>query len=388
MSFFLLFAQTTIYGDMSLSVVTLNSFASIPEPIRYNGLTVRATHFGQAFYHSIGKDVDIICLQELSYKKPEILDNFTEHKYHTPILTSSLFGAKACLQESGLAILSRYPIQKIYGMIFNGPTYQAEWVCAKGALLVKIGIPGFDYVYVMNIHLNAWTDKRAEHARDYQIKQIVKWLIKLDIDFSHPLIITGDWNIDAYEHSAILNKLMNQLHATLFMPPTTQFSFDPQNNPLPGLDAPDEYSTLSRKGGCVDEYLTRGTCTCCPRQLVDLICMSKNHLLPVTTSLSVIPVKYPSAFPIKVRMGITRHIKHVSDHSAVVLRCTFENNKDIKFKIPTQGGEHATEIEYDVPYYDFEWIGLQLILSLLFGLLLFFLIRWYHLYRTKLNRRS
>jgi endonuclease/exonuclease/phosphatase family metal-dependent hydrolase len=360
-----------------LSVVTINSYASIPEPIRYNGLEARAAHFGQAFYESLGKNIDIICFQELVWNEAEILQNFTEHKYHTPIMKSGWFGSKKRFQESGLITISRYPIQKMFAMVFDGPTYHIERLCAKGALLVKVFIPCLGYVNVINTHLNAWSGERANRARDHQIGQIGAWLATLEIDHNEPLVFTGDWNIDFYEHSDIVNKLMYKLNAKILLPETTQFSFDPQHNPLVGLDAPDEYATISKSRGCVDEYLTRGTCPCCPRQLVDLFAISTKHLLPDKYEVNVIPVLYPTSFQIKVGMGIDRFVKHVSDHNAVLLTATFHSCKEHRIEIsPNFGGEHCKEISYDVPDIEWEWLSLEIILSIFFGLLLFFFILW------------
>ncbi len=354
------------------SIVTINSFASVPEPIRYNGLDARSKHFGKAFYQSVGKDIDIICFQELVWNKADILVNFTEHKYHTPTMGSSIFGSKIRFQESGLVTISRYPIQKIYAMIFDGPTYHLERLCAKGALLVKIGIPGLGYVNVINTHLNAWSGERADRARDHQIGQIVEWLKTLEIDFNEPLLFTGDWNIDFYEHSDIVASIMHKLNASILLSKVTQFSFDPKHNPLVGLDAPDEYATISRMGGCVDEYLTRGTCACCPRQLVDLIAISNNHLLYKNFDIQTIFVKYPTPFKIKVRMGVDRFIDQVSDHSAVLLRISF----DVDGIVPIFGGEHCKEIIYDTPFIEWDWLFLEIILALVIGLILFFFVLW------------
>jgi hypothetical protein len=286
-------------------------------------------------------------------------------------MKSSLFGSKIRFQESGLVTISRYPIQKIYAMIFDGPTYHLERLCAKGALLVKIGIPGIGYVNVINTHLNAWSGERADRARDHQIGQIVDWLKKLEIDFNEPLFFTGDWNIDVYEHSDIVSNIMHKLSASVLLPKTTQFSFDPKHNPLVGLDAPDEYATISQSGGCVDEYLERGTCPCCPRQLVDLIAYSNIHLCPEKYEINVIPVCYPTPFQIKVRMGVDRFINQVSDHSAVLLRCVFPNSNSPHF-----GGEHCTEIIYDIPFIEWNWLLFEIILTFIIGLLLFFFLLW------------
>src|SRR6476646_9094214 len=105
-----------------ISIVTLNAFNSIPEPFRYNGLYSRAQHFADAFYHSVGEQVDIICLQEFMWKRSQILKGFIHHPYATPIMRSSIFTSNVRLIQSGLCIVSKYPILKAYATIFDGPS--------------------------------------------------------------------------------------------------------------------------------------------------------------------------------------------------------------------------------------------------------------------------
>ncbi len=337
-----------LFYKQKLKICTMNAFASIPEPI-----------------------------QELAWDDKTILKGFTEHKFRTPIMRSSFFGSRIRLQHSGLCTLSKYPIQKIFATVFNGPAYHVERLCAKGAMLIQCNIPGLGYVNIVNTHLNAWSGERADRARDFQINQIIKWLDSLDLDPNQPLIFTGDWNIDAYEHALVVKKIMDKLRSSIILPKTTQFSFDPKNNPLVGLDAPDEYATVSKKGGCVQEYLSYGTCTCCPRQLVDLIAISDEHLRPQEHELNVIEVKYHTEFAIKVKMGVQRMVQHVSDHNAVVLDSSFYLDVATKNKhLANIGGEHTTFITYDVPYIELPWFSAQLLLTALIAFFIYILLMY------------
>jgi endonuclease/exonuclease/phosphatase family metal-dependent hydrolase len=363
-----------------LSIVTLNAFCSIPEPIRYNGMNARSKHFAEAFYSSVGEEIDIICFQELTWRRKEILENFTKHKYATPVMRASLFSDNVRLAESGLCVLSKYPLESIHATVFNGPNYHVERLCAKGALLVRIFIPNLGYVNVVNTHLNAWTGLKADKAREHQINQIANWILTLDIDPEEPLFFVGDFNVDAYEHSNTMDEIMVKLNATLHYPKTTSFSFDPASNPLVGLDAPLEYATLSRKGGCVNEYLTHGTCACCPRQLVDVISISKRNRQPEELKVEVVPVVHPTKFKIKVKMGVERSIQHVSDHSAVVMRLHF----GIQNVIDPAGGQHCLKIGYDKPRFDWRWFLLQVTLTVFYTFLLLVIVYYCGVKRLKL----
>lgn len=384
-----------------LSIVTLNSFNSVPEPIRYTGLAARSKHFAQAFYSSLGENIDVICFQELTWKRNDILENFTKHKYYTPVMKSSLFGGNVRFTESGLCVLSKYPIDSIHATIFDGPTYHVERLCAKGALLVRLFIPFIGYVNIVNTHLNAWTGPKADRARIHQINQIVEWIATIDINTNEPLFFAGDFNVDIYEHCNVMMELMQKLDARLPLPFSTSFSFDPATNPLVGLDAPLEYATLSRKGGCADEYLTLGTCACCPRQLVDLIAISNHHLQPTDVKVEVVPVIYPEKFNIKVKMGVERSVQHVSDHSAVVMKVKFKINNDSQTEdvqkmdkvekvekidkvekvekvedvaITPITRKHCDFILYDKPRFDWKWFLAQILLTIFYVLMILLLL--------------
>ncbi len=351
-----------------LSIVTINTMCTIPEPIRFNGMGPRATRFADAFYGTLGEDIDIVCMQELTWHRNDIIKKFVKHKYVTPVMKSSLFGSNVRITDSGLCVLSKYPIQNIYAMIFDGPSYHVERLCAKGALLVRCFIPNLGYVNIVNTHLNAWTGLKADRAREHQVNQIHNWIHSLEIDSTEPLFFAGDYNIDAYEHSDTMFAIMNTLEAYFPYPNQTSFSFDPATNPLVGSDDPSEYATISKKGGCLDEYLTLGSCSCCPKQLVDGIAISKINFQPTEWKTEVVAIKTSAKFKIKIKLGVDRLINNVSDHNAVVLRLHFPNRiiPSIDFSIE---GKHCTKISYDQPRFDHKWFLIQVLLTILYFLI-------------------
>jgi len=335
-------------------------------------LHVRAQKFSEAFYQSVGEDVDIICMQELIFGRREILKSLTQHVYTTPVMRASLWSGNIKLLQSGLCIASKYPISKIHASLFDGPTYHVERICAKGILYAQIQVPNVGNVHIVNIHLNAWSGAKATEARQHQIQQAAKFIHTLDIPENEPLFWAGDWNIDMYEHSDEMDDLMTVLGAEMLRPDTTQFSFDPLTNPLVGLDDPSEYRTMSKQGGCEKTFLMEGICDCCPRQLVDGFGVSKHHLKPISVNIKIHSVETFVPFEMDIHLGVRRLVKNVTDHNAVKLRVTFPPKLAEEH---CSGSLHCHKIEYDESRYDWTWIIAHLVLTGCFFVLLLLFFR-------------
>jgi hypothetical protein len=84
--------------------------------------------------------------------------------------------------------------------------------------------------------------------------------------------------------------------------------------------------------------------------LIDLICYSKAHLIPLEAKTEVMEVKSKQPFMIRVNWGLEKEIEHVTDHNAVVLRAQFPLRAD------EYHGVHTKQIIYYEPR--FEWTSL------------------------------
>jgi len=352
---------------MEFRIVTLNCFAAVPEPLRFTGVQARASRFGEAVYTSLGSTFDVMCLQELITCRNTILEGLKHHPYHTPVMSGSLFSSNMKFLQSGLCIVSKYPIQCIKALVFDGPTYHMERFISKGVLYARIFIPRIGDVHVFNTHLNAWSGTRADDARSHQIDQMTNWIRDLSLPANEMVIVSGDFNIDMYEHNDTMQRFMHQLGAKLHLPRETTFSFDPAKNTLVGLDDPQEYKTKSQNHGCYEEFLLTRTCTCCPRQLVDGIASLQNISQVHATDVQVVRVKTNVPFEIDAGLGVKRDVVDVTDHGAV----------HVTFSVPVSDHEcsqaHTRHIEYHNGQASWAWILVNVILTSCFFLLMFLL---------------
>jgi endonuclease/exonuclease/phosphatase family metal-dependent hydrolase len=364
--------QTTCLYKTRFRAASINVFSAIPAPLRFTSLHTRSKHFGEAFYNTVGPDVDVICMQELIFGRSTILGGLVHHPYTTPIVRSSLLSNNIKFVQSGLCIASKWPIVCAKALLFEGPTYHVERLCAKGALYACIRTPTAGDVHVINVHLNAWSCETAERARLDQVRQIVQWLPRLGIQHAtdEAFFLGGDVNTCFYEHGLQVAHIAQVLGATICWPEKTSFSFDSRTNALVGLDDPKEYRCKNQEWGCYDELLLEGSSASCPRQLVDGFFWFHLHRPPDVLTTQVVPLLTRNSYEIEIAWGVKRSVQNVTDHAAVVIEAKW------KEAVPPSHSPvvHPLRIEYDQPRVNGCWLLLQIVVSCLF--LALFVLAW------------
>jgi len=349
---------------MKCHIVTANACLSVCPPLRYNGANPRADRFADSIYMSTTKELDVICLQELIVHRNKVLRHFTKHPHHTTIARGSLFNGNIRFVHSGLAIVSKWPIVMQDHFVFQGLSYHAEMFMSKAILYAKIHFQNKYYINVFVTHVQAWCNETAKQIRLQQFVQMHRFINALHLNPNEPVVLCGDFNIDFYEHSRTLEEMMQTIDFTMHMPSIPQFSFDPTLNLLVGTDDANEYATRSQQHGCYEEYLNTGICSCCPKQLIDGIATSNQHLQPLSSMTSVLTNVAPQPFQIFINVSTQRMTQNVSDHFAVLTELEFS-------LIETSNTTQKTNLQ---PVLDWHWICLQLFLTALLCLL-FYLIR-------------
>ncbi|RZA09047.1 MAG: hypothetical protein EOP11_02945 [Proteobacteria bacterium] len=158
-----------------------------------------APGFDEDRYGDIGK---ILADRNLSGSGPDIValqESFTSRTAELRALANFSFVAKgpgaATMMgvDSGLYILSRYPIIKEESRVF-GPELCASWDCYsnKGVQLARIKLPGLPMpVDVYNTHMQA--SRQSDAIRRGQVKIILEF-IKATHAPGAPIIFAGDFN--------------------------------------------------------------------------------------------------------------------------------------------------------------------------------------------------
>lgn len=314
---------------MKCSIVSFNCCLSIGPPLRFNGAYARSQRLVDAMYSSISPfDLDIVCLQEFIYERDTVLKQFIHHPYHTTKLETSLFGNNVRLLESGLTIVSKYPILEQDAFVFQGKAYHMEAFMAKAVQYAKIVMHENQIVHIFNTHLQAWTNQKASTIRQQQMHHVSEFIAhKLaaagcfspddeSMKFQQPVILVGDFNADAYEHAQMMTELFASTAGMyLVMPENPQFSFDPSTNPLVGTDDFMEYITRFAK----NNNNNNSASILPPKQLVDGIALrlQQKHLLLLPPTMNVIPIQTRAPFVVNLNMSTKLPLRVISDHSAV-----------------------------------------------------------------------
>ena len=148
--------------------------------------------------HVDAADVDVVCLQELFVLQAgpvahvEHFIRFAERMHALGLVhaVDPLSGMRPILQNSGLALFSRYPIERWTHSAF---TATSEPVSSKGVMTASLRV-GSNVWHVVNTHL----DSRNEDSRQQQTREVAAIASGLalteKIDERH-LIVLGDFNI-------------------------------------------------------------------------------------------------------------------------------------------------------------------------------------------------
>lgn len=148
---------------------------------------------------------DLVCMQEVFDE--DVRGHFVRNlRGEYPFILSKFDGGWLAVEDSGLFIASRYPIEEAIFERFDGkgPFYAADFWAAKGVSGARLDLselePGL-VLYVFNTHLHAAPGhpKRYQEVRQDQIRQvrdlIAKTLGRLNDAADAVCLLLGDMNV-------------------------------------------------------------------------------------------------------------------------------------------------------------------------------------------------
>ncbi len=365
-----------------VKIATFNTCLAVCPPLRFNGAFTRANHIVESIYAlPDGRDIDVICMQELVVSREKILADFSSHPYHTGKINSGIFSDNIRFLHSGLCIVSKWPIVEESFHVFTGPSYHMEKFMSKAVQYAIISVENQFDIHVFNTHTQAWTNELSNQVRENQFKQIQQFKTKLDIPVSQPVFLAGDYNIDGY--GDIITKMMSRTQMTLHYPEKSEFSFDPTVNHLVGNDDASEYKTILFPNGCYKEYLETGICECCPRQLIDGVATSNVHLQPTSVKIQVMQNKSLQDMDFNINIFKKRTTRNVSDHFLVLGEFKFDtlDNACCTFALPLQKKRVPFQSQYSPT-----WMTVEFCLFIVVYAFLLFTI--YRLIRLREKKKS
>ena len=129
-------------------------------------------------------------------------------------------GAFNIRQDSGLVILSKYPIIEGGAMTYSSDS-GTDKLASKGIAYarIQIGPSADDYIHVFNTHIQSHDHSESRLSQISELVDYVTEIIKSDIDHIRPILIAGDFNIAA-------EKPDNWMELAGIAPPESEMSED------------------------------------------------------------------------------------------------------------------------------------------------------------------
>lgn len=150
---------------------------------------------------------DIIGLQEVWSPRYQQVESYAKQKgMHVVGSSQASFTNMLGLRVfgGGLMIISKYPIEATRELVFDKGVASDGFV-TKGVLYAKVKIGG-SYVHVFNTHMQASYGYEFKESDPYalirrkQINQVASFIAKIALDDDHPILVMGDFNVNAIRH--------------------------------------------------------------------------------------------------------------------------------------------------------------------------------------------
>ena len=298
-------------------------------------------------------EYDIVCLQEvfasLSFRTEHLINAAREFGFDYCVVPEQFELYSRKLIDSGLVILSKYPILDYKCISFEHGGVYSDQLADKGFQHAKILING-RIIHVINTHVQsdyAIYDNLASNVKIAQYKQIHNYIELVQTDNIDDVYLCGDLNCNAiyineylrptgwisrlYDHLIYLFDLRYNNSDLLY----DRTYLDEKNIYWRGMRPATTYSTYDMKGREIDTvlrdnddpYLTTNKYVCLPRS-VDYIILIRNKNANIS---------YVKCLKCKTKNFESHHtnaknnrIKFLSDHSAVYATMKFINPSNYK----------------------------------------------------------
>jgi exonuclease III len=101
-------------------------------------------------------------------------------------------------QDSGLIILSKYPIIECSAMTYSKNS-GTDKLANKGVLYarIQIGSSKEDYIHIFNTHIQSHDYSETRLAQIGELMDFISEIIKSDKDYIRPILVSGDFNVTA-----------------------------------------------------------------------------------------------------------------------------------------------------------------------------------------------
>ncbi|MBD3276462.1 MAG: hypothetical protein GF372_14190 [Candidatus Marinimicrobia bacterium] len=189
-----------------LNVISYNVFLRPRLVSRSDYAVERAREIGRWLAES---GADVVALQE-AWHGPAVHALIEQTSDEFPYYVGDQpgrFGFK--LVSGGMLLLSKWPITSVRSMTYND-CYGFDCRAAKGAMDAVIQLNDSSRIHVVTTHLDAGEEVKDRMSRASQLTQLRQFIGAIEQN-GHPILITGDFNINSLAGDTEFDRLVDIL---------------------------------------------------------------------------------------------------------------------------------------------------------------------------------
>lgn len=223
------------------------------------------------YYDDVLHNYDAIIFQELfddDVRVSMLSQLAAEYPYQSTIVDVPNHGALDPVQDGGILIVSRWPIETQDQFLFGNNCNADDCLAYKGFKYCKINKLGVKY-HLFGTHMDAFNEEIDVNIRKAQLQQAKTYIAGKSIPADEAVLFGGDLNID---------KITNKWG-----------EYDSLWTPFFGAQAPVFDNPLNPSWNSQTNHYLSGTSD--PAEYLDYVLPMKSNLLPTTTINQVTPYR-------------------------------------------------------------------------------------------------
>ncbi|MBX7224811.1 MAG: T9SS type A sorting domain-containing protein [Chitinophagales bacterium] len=184
---------TTALADArKVNVLSYNAYMR-PSELFFDDQDIRSKYYDEALLN-----YDAIIFQELfdDDERTELLGYLAaEYPYQTTVVDIPNHGALDPVQDGGVLVVSRWPIEAQDQMLFGNNCWEDDCLAYKGFKYAKINKLGVKY-HIFGTHMDAFNELEDVNMRKTQLQMAKTFIASKSIPTTEAVLFGGDLNID------------------------------------------------------------------------------------------------------------------------------------------------------------------------------------------------
>jgi len=184
--------SSDLSNPRKVNILTQNTYMR-PSELFFDDQAVRKN-----YYDDLLKNYDAIIFQEMfddDVRSNMLAQLASEYPYQTTVVDIPNHGALDPIQDGGILIVSRWPLEAQDQFLFGNNCNADDCLAYKGFKYAKINKLGVPY-HLFNTHMDAFNQQVDVNIRKSQLLQAKAFIASKSIPVDQAVIFGGDLNVD------------------------------------------------------------------------------------------------------------------------------------------------------------------------------------------------